>query len=110
MVACVFSSLADITQEFNAAQRTKMFGLCESTLWCGLLVGPLVGGVLAQKVGLQQSYSFAIGGFGVQLLLLVVGYRESRWISGEAAVPFSWSSMHAFGSLYLLTTNKTSLG
>ena len=59
----------------------------------GPAIGPIVGGTLAQAVGLREAFVFAAGCYFLAFVLVVVGYREPRehraQPAGTAGVTFA---------------------
>jgi MFS family permease len=79
----------------ESAPRDKMahaIGLVQTSQRVAPAVGPVVGGVLAQAVGLRNSFFLAGAVYGLALLLVTVLYRETtqaaiRAAAGRVRVP-----------------------
>lgn len=64
----------------------------------GPAVGPIVGGALAQAVGLRESFLIAAGVYLLALLLVLFGYHEPRVARHAAAAvePISFGALRKF--------------
>ena len=91
MNACCFAAAADVSAHMDITERARLFGLIESCLWVGLLLGPVLGGALAAHLGSDGTrlvffFPAALGALCVLLLALV--FREtlepSRAVPGHA--------------------------
>ena len=84
-----------IAMAAESAPRDKMahaIGLVQTSQRVAPAVGPVVGGVLAQAVGLRNSFFLAGAVYGLALLLVTVLYRETtqaaiRAAAGRVRVP-----------------------
>jgi len=62
-----------------ADRATSAIGWIQTTQRLGPAVGPVIGGVLAQAVGLRGAFLVASGVYVVALVVLLAGYREPLW-------------------------------
>jgi MFS family permease len=77
-----------IAMAAESAPRDKMahaIGLVQTAQRVAPAAGPVVGGILAQAVGLRNSFFVAGAVYGLALLLVSVLYRESPHAAKEAA-------------------------
>jgi DHA1 family multidrug resistance protein-like MFS transporter len=78
-----------IAMAAESAPREKMahaIGLVQTSQRVAPAVGPVVGGVLAQGVGLRNAFFVAAGVYGLAFALVSVLYRETPQTAREAQV------------------------
>jgi MFS transporter, DHA1 family, multidrug resistance protein len=76
-----------IAMAAESAPREKMahaIGLVQTAQRVAPAVGPVIGGVLAQAVGLRNSFFVAGGVYGLAFALVTVLYRETGRLTREA--------------------------
>ena len=76
-----------IAMAAESAPREKMahaIGLVQTAQRVAPAVGPVIGGVLAQAVGLRNSFFVAGGVYGLAFALVTVLYRETGRLAREA--------------------------
>jgi MFS family permease len=76
-----------IAMAAESAPRDRMahaIGLVQTSQRVAPAVGPVVGGILAQAVGLRNSFFVAGAVYGLALLLVTVLYRETTHAAHEA--------------------------
>jgi EmrB/QacA subfamily drug resistance transporter len=99
--ASLFSSAtAVLANEFRGADRTAAFGMLGSSFGIGLVLGPLLGGLLTSTVGWRWTFLINIP-VGIAILLkLVPQMRESQ--DPEASYVDGWGLLTFTSSLFLL--------
>lgn len=103
----VFASVADVTKGMDVARRAKLFGLVESALWVGNLVGPTLGGAVASAVGVQRSFVVCAS---CNVLAAVACCVTDEHIWPQSGRSFNWRAANPVGSLMLLTSKREALG
>jgi len=106
----VFASLADATQGSSGPERTRIFGIVESSLWVGMLAGPLTGGALAGAVGLQTSFAFCSIMMALALGVSLLAVPETLEPARRRPWRGSWSRANPFAAIMMLATNRSALG
>jgi len=104
LVGACFAAVADLTVGLPPDKRTLIFGVTEACLWVGLVAGPFLGAVVASAVGLRKTFFFVAAPSAVALVVVVLGWRESR--PPESRSKFQWRRANPVGALFMLTTNK----
>ena len=96
------AAVADATEGLPDAstKRSMLFGLVEAVNMGGGIVGPLVTGYLADRIGLQQSVSFAVVGMGLALFCVVAVFAET--LPRGKRKPFRWAAANPLGSAGML--------
>ena len=103
----VFSSLADILVDETVERRAVYFGLMTALLFLGLVIGPLVVGVITTQLDVAVSSSFGLSAslYAVLLLLLLLGIvRETR---ETLAGTLSYSRASPISGIWLLAQHHT---
>jgi DHA1 family tetracycline resistance protein-like MFS transporter len=101
------STLADMTQRATPAERSKVFGMVEAMNWGGLLVGPLLGGVLADALG-NTSVFIIIASLNVaNICVTFFTYKET--LEPERRRPFQWSRGNPLAALGLFFHSQPAL-
>jgi DHA1 family multidrug resistance protein-like MFS transporter len=92
----MFAYVADVT---SPEHRSEAYGVLGSVMNGGLLIGPLIGGIVGQNAGFAAAYIFSAA-FEIVAVLLVLAYlREPvRHASkdGETRGPVSWRQLVSF--------------
>jgi len=99
-----FSTLADVTRHASPKERAVVFGIVESFLWVGLLVGPVVGGVMVRIFGNQHAFFANAVVASVQVLVTWSTYPET--LEAHRRRKFSWRRANPFVSLCMFCETK----
>lgn len=102
-----FSSLADVTKHSTPKERAVAFSLVESAIWIGLLIGPFVGGMLADAVGPQKCFWITASVGVLNLLVVLLTYPET--LEHDQRRPFSWRRANPFASIHMFFQTRTTL-
>ena len=99
-----------MTMAAESSPRQHMasaIGWVQTAQRLGPALGPVVGGALAQTVGLREAFLVAAGFYFAAFLLVVVGYRETRAASPRIAASDragAWSSLRLVPHFVLFVT------
>lgn len=100
-----FASLADVTGELSKTERTRRFGLVESWIWVGDLLGPTLGGLCVGRWGVQNGFSLSVVLYAAYLLVACCVYQET--LAPERRAPFTWTKSNPISALRLLASKRT---
>lgn len=104
MNACAMATLADVTQHVSAKQRSAVFAMVEAANWGGMLIGPALGGVIAQETGNQKCfYIFSCVNF-LNILVTFFTYRET--LEKDRRQPFRLDRANPIAALALFGQTK----
>ena len=103
----VFASVADVTKGMDSARRAKFFGLVESSLWVGNLVGPTLGGAVASAAGVQRCFVVCVSCNALDAAVCCVT-DEPLW--PQSGRSFNWRAANPVGSVLLLCSKWEALG
>lgn len=102
-----FAALADATQHLSAKQRSRVFALVEGANWGGLLIGPALGGFIADTIGCRHAF-LVIAALGCgNLLLTMFTFRET--LEKERRRAFDWSRVNPCTAILMLFHNRTTV-
>lgn len=93
------TTLALLIQEFRGRERAVAFGLWSATLGLGLVVGPLIGGVLTDAFGWRSVFLVNAPIALVAIVLALTWVRESR---DPSAVRLDWAGLSTFTVSFFL--------
>lgn len=99
-INCTFASIADLTKRCTGAERASIFGVVQVSIFFGLTLGPIIGGLLAESVGVRLSFIFASSTGALQAVLTIMLFRETLEPGLRSA--WVWKRANPFGSLHLL--------
>jgi MFS family permease len=102
----IFSGLSDMLVDESVERRAVHFGLMTALLFLGLVIGPLVIGLITTQLDVAVSTSFGMSAslYAVLLLLLLSGIlRETR----VRLSPLSYARCSPVSGIWLLVQNPT---
>jgi DHA1 family multidrug resistance protein-like MFS transporter len=76
-------ALAMAAESAPPARVAEALGTVQTSQSLGPALGPVIGGTLAQLVGLRQAFLIAAGCYGVAFLLMLLLYEETRDARGR---------------------------
>ena len=111
-VGVVFAVAADETRALSASKRAAVFGSISSSIYLGLMVGPVAGGVIAGVTvdrygslrGNVLSLLFSVGVSFVRLCVVLLFFSES--LESERRSAWSWKHANPFSSIAILRHSK----
>ena len=95
-MAIVQATIADLSSAENKAKNFALYGMA---LGAGFTVGPLLGGTLSTW-GFEIPFLFAAGMIGINLCLVLFGFRETCRLLSKRKLSFAMGLAHlkkAFG-------------
>jgi MFS family permease len=106
-VGLAFAAVADETRSWTGAERARCFGIVQSSIFLGLMVGPVIGGQLVDRVGVRLSLVFS-GVVSVLLALVALCvFRET--LEPARRTFWRWMQANPFGSLGLLLHSRVTI-
>ena len=87
------TTLALLVQEFRGRQRAVVFGIWSASIGLGLVVGPIVGGILTDAFGWRSVFVANVPFALAAILLALARVRESR---DPAAARLDWAGLSTF--------------
>jgi len=93
------TTLALLVQEFRGRARAIAFGIWSASIGLGLVVGPLIGGVLTDAFGWRSVFFANVPIVLVVIVLAVKGVRESR---DPGAARLDWAGLATFTASFFL--------
>jgi EmrB/QacA subfamily drug resistance transporter len=96
------SSLAIVTEVFPPRERGKAIGINVASVYVGLSLGPILGGLLTQYMGWQSIFLFMIP-FGILVIFLVFWKLKKEWVeSAGDKFDYIGSVLYSLGLLLLM--------
>jgi MFS family permease len=102
--AVAMASLADVTHHVSAKQRSAVFAMVEAMMWVGMLIGPVLGGVLAKKLGNQKCFYVMACLNILNIAITFFTYRET--LEKHRRQPFWWQRANPFAAVALFGQKK----
>jgi MFS family permease len=106
-INCAFAAVADLTKDQVAAKRASVFGIVQISIFVGLTVGPILGGVIAERVGVRLSLIFSASCSALAVPCTLLLFRET--LEPARRTPWDWKRANPFGSLWLLLQSRVTL-
>lgn len=103
-INCAFASVADLTKDQVAAKRASVFGIVQISIFVGLTVGPILGGLIAERVGVRLSLIFSASCSAIAAPLTLLLFAET--LEPSRRTPWDWKRANPFGSLHLLLSSR----
>ncbi len=96
------TSLAIITEVYPPRERGKAIGINVASVYVGLSLGPILGGLMTQYLG-WQSLFFLMIPFGILIIALVFWKLRAEWIESEGEkFDYTGSILYTVGLLFLM--------
>ncbi len=96
------TSLAIITEVFPPKERGKAIGINVASVYVGLSLGPILGGIITQHLG-WQSLFFLMIPFGILVIFLVFWKLHAEWVESKGdKFDFTGSILYSVGLLFLM--------
>lgn len=96
------TSLAIITEVFPPKERGKAIGINVASVYVGLSLGPILGGLITQHLG-WQSLFFLMIPIGIFVILLVSWKLRVEWVeSAGDKFDYTGSILYSLGLLFLM--------
>lgn len=98
-------ALAMAAESAPAGRMASSIGIVQTAQRLGPAIGPVIGGLLAQFVGLRQAFLFAAGFYACGFVLVQVAYKEqprAARAAGPRAQKVSFRGVLAFEHFVLL--------
>ncbi|MEN6592060.1 MAG: MFS transporter [Methanobacterium sp.] len=96
------TSLAIITEVYPPRERGKAIGINVASVYVGLSLGPILGGLMTQYLG-WQSLFFLMIPFGILIIALVFWKLRAEWIESEGEkFDYIGSILYTVGLLFLM--------
>lgn len=89
------TSMAILTSVFPPKERGQALGINVATVYLGLSLGPVLGGLLTENLG-WRSVFFVIVPLGAALFALTAVYLKGEWAECKGE-PFDWVGSILFG-------------
>eukprot|EP01052_Picozoa_sp_SAG31_P002059 SAG31_NODE_69_length_28130_cov_15.318219_12_plen_523_part_00 len=103
-INCAFASVADLTKDQIAAKRASVFGIVQISIFAGLTVGPILGGLIAQRVGVRLSLIFSASCSTLAVPSTLLLFPET--LEPSRRTPWEWKRANPLGSLHLLLSSR----
>lgn len=103
-INCAFASVADLTKDQDAAKRASVFGIVQISIFAGLTVGPVIGGLIAERVGVRISLIFSVLCSALAVPMTLMCFTET--LEPSRRTPWEWKRANPFGSLHMLLSSR----
>lgn len=108
--AAIFvTSLAIITHAFPPGEVGKAIGLSGSALFIGLVMGPVLGGLLTQYPGWRSIFYLIVPFGALATALVIIKLRGSEWAECKGEKLDIWGSILYAVSLLLVLTGFSAI-
>lgn len=96
------TSLAIITEVFPPRERGKAIGISVASVYVGLSLGPILGGLVTQHLGWQSLFYLMIP-IGILVILLVLWKLQTEWVESPGdKFDVTGSVLYSVGLLLLM--------
>jgi len=101
------AAVADVTRDASAEQRAKIFGFVIAALYAGCSIGPVLGGIMGDSLGYQNSF-LACACIGISnLLITVLTFRET--LEEDRRLSINWWRANPFVALTMLGETRITM-